>query len=209
MKSSVAKTITVMALVLAVGTAPALAKGNTGTNKKSNSFPQIQQNKFPSFNSQTKSTNKAATPKSTNGSKNNFAFGNAKSTWSPMPAYTGIFFSNPDAMGTVSSVSEKDSTVTIKDADGKEITVHINPLTKISKLPSTEKKEEAKSAEAKSAEESKDAKDDVKAKEKTSAARVKRTAPSISDITTGDWVAVKKIKTDTKVLEASQLLIKQ
>ena len=53
-----------------------------------------------------------------------------------MPAFNGGFFHSGmmmhgvNLMGTVSAVSTDKQTITLKDADGKETVVHVNPLTK-------------------------------------------------------------------------------
>ena len=93
-------------------------------------------------------------------------------------------------MGTVTAISEKDSTVTIKDADGKETVIHVNPLTRITKNLTVEEKEALKS-------------DDTTNTTKTQ----KAVSLTIADIKKGDWIAVAKMETETKVLEAKQIAV--
>jgi hypothetical protein len=43
----------------------------------------------------------------------------------------GIGMGNAQAMGTVSAVNTKDALITLKNADGKEVQIHVNPATYI------------------------------------------------------------------------------
>ena len=110
MKSTITKSLAAMAIVLAVGITPVFAKGNSNAKNNSNNQQQNQLNQ--------KQQNQL----------------NQKTTRSAGGIHGGRMLSNPDVMGTVSAVSEKDSTVTIKDADGKETVIHVNPLTRITIL---------------------------------------------------------------------------
>ena len=170
MKSTITKSLAVMAIVLAVGITPVFAKGNTNAKNNSNNQQQSQQNQLNQKSAKSDATERAG---KNAGSK-----------------HGGKMLSNPDVMGTVTAVSEKDSTVTIKDADGKETVIHVNPLTRITKILTAEEKQALKSADTTN----------------TTTAE-KAAALTISDIKKGDWIAVAKMETETKVLEAKQIAI--
>ena len=168
MKSTIRKSLAATAIVLAVGITPVFAKGNFNAKNNSNNRQQnlMNQNQLDQNLLKQKST------KSTGG------------------RHGGKMLSNPDVMGTVTAISEKDSTVTIKDADGKETVIHVNPLTRITKILTVEEKEALKS-------------DDTTNTTKTQ----KAVSLTIADIKKGDWIAVAKMETETKVLEAKQIAI--
>ena len=157
-----------MAIVLAVGITPVFAKGNTDAKNNTNNRQQNQLNQKQQNQNQL----------------------NQKTTKSAGGKHGGRMIANPDVMGTVSAVSEKDSTVTIKDADGKETVIHVNPLTRITKILTVEEKEALKS-------------DDTTNTTKTQ----KAVSLTIADIKKGDWIAVAKMETETKVLEAKQIAV--
>ena len=168
MKSTIRKSLAATAIVLAVGITPVFAKGNFNTKNNSNNRQQnhMTQNQLDQNLLKQKST------KSTGG------------------RHGGKMLSNPDVMGTVTAISEKDSTVTIKDADGKETVIHVNPLTRITKMLTVEEKEALKS-------------DDTTNTTKTQ----KAVSLTIADIKKGDWIAVAKMETETNVLEAKQIAV--
>ena len=168
MKSTITKSLAAMAIVLAVGITPVFAKGNFNTKNNSNNRQQNHMNQ----NQLDQNLLKQKSTKSTGG------------------RHGGKMLSNPDVMGTVTAISEKDSTVTIKDADGKETVIHVNPLTRITKILTVEEKEALKS-------------DDTTNTTKTQ----KAVSLTIADIKKGDWIAVAKMETETKVLEAKQIAI--
>lgn len=94
--------------------------------------------------------------------------------------------SGPDAIGTVSRISASDGTITVRDADGNETTVHINPFTYIKLF------------------------DPQKADRKLSRDTDKTAQPSltISDIKRGDYVMVRKLNgSTTKTIEAGRITI--
>ena len=168
MKSTIRKSLATTAIVLAVGITPVFAKGNFNTKNNSNNRQQNLMNQ----NQQDQNLLKQKSTKSIGG------------------RHGGKMLSNPDVMGTVTAISEKDSTVTIKDADGKETVIHVNPLTRITKILTVEEKEALKS-------------DDTTNTTKTQ----KAVSLTIADIKKGDWIAVAKMETETKVLEAKQIAV--
>ena len=168
MKSTIRKSLATTAIVLAVGITPVFAKGNFNTKNNSNNRQQNHMNQ----NQLDENLLKQKSTKSTGG------------------RHGGKMLSNPDVMGTVTAISEKDSTVTIKNADGKETVIHVNPLTRITKILTVEEKEALKS-------------DDTTNTTKTQ----KAVSLTIADIKKGDWIAVAKMETETKVLEAKQIAV--
>ena len=170
MKSTITKSLAAMAIVLAVGITPVFAKGNSNAKNNSNNQQQSQQNQMNQKSAKSDATGRAG--KNAGGK------------------HGGKMLSNPDVMGTVTAISEKDSTVTIKDADGKETVIHVNPLTRITKILTVEEKEALKS-------------DDTTNTTKTQ----KAVSLTIADIKKGDWIAVAKMETETKVLEAKQIAV--
>ena len=168
MKSTIRKSLAAVAILLAVGITPVFAKGKSNAKNNSNNRPQNHMNQHQLDQNLQKQ----------------------KSTRSAGGKHGGRMLSNPDVMGTVTAISEKDSTVTIKDVDGKETVIHINPLTKITKILTAEEKEALKSADT-----------------TNKATRPKAASLSIADLKKGDWIAVAKMETETKVLEAKQIAI--
>ena len=168
MKSTIRKSLATTAIVLAVGITPVFAKGNFNTKNNSNNRQQNHMNQ----NQLDQNLLKQKSTKSTGG------------------RHGGKMLSNPDVMGTVTAISEKDSTVTIKNADGKETVIHVNPLTRITKILTVEEKEALKS-------------DDTTNTTKTQ----KAVSLTIADIKKGDWIAVAKMETETNVLEAKQIAV--
>ena len=170
MKSTITKSLAAAAILLAVGITPVFAKGNTNAKNNSNNQQQNQQNQLNQKSAKSDATGRAG--KNAGGK------------------HGGKMLSNPDVMGTVTAISEKDSTVTIKNADGKETVIHVNPLTRITKILTVEEKEALKS-------------DDTTNTTKTQ----KAVSLTIADIKKGDWIAVAKMETETKVLEAKQIAV--
>ena len=170
MKSTITKSLAAAAILLAVGITPVFAKGNANAKNNSNNQQQSQQNLLNQKSAKSDATGRAG--KNAGGK------------------HGGKMLSNPDVMGTVTAVSEKDSTVTIKDADGKETVIHVNPLTRITKILTAEEKQALKSADT-----------------TNTTTTEKAAALTISDIKKGDWIAVAKMETETKVLEAKQIAI--
>ena len=170
MKSTITKSLAAAAILLAVGITPVFAKGNANAKNNSNNQQQSQQNQLNQKSAKSDAIGRAG--KNAGGK------------------HGGKMLSNPDVMGTVTAVSEKDSTVTIKDADGKETVIHVNPLTRITKILTAEEKQALKSADT-----------------TNTTTTEKAAALTISDIKKGDWIAVAKMETETKVLEAKQIAI--
>ena len=75
-----------------------------------------------------------------------------------------------DFLGTVGTVNTETKVFTVKDSDGKETQVHVNPFTHLRQVG-------------------------------------KKNEITLSDIKSGDWVAVKKFETETKTLEASRVIV--
>ena len=170
MKSTITKSLAAAAILLAVGITPVFAKGNANAKNNSNNQQQSQQNQLNQKSAKSDAIGRAG--KNAGGK------------------HGGKMLSNPDVMGTVTAVSEKDSTVTIKDADGKETVIHVNPLTRITKILTAEEKQALKSADT-----------------TNTTTTEKASTLTISDIKKGDWIAVAKMETETKVLEAKQIAI--
>ena len=173
MKSTITKSLAAAAILLAVGITPVFAKGNANAKNNSNNQQQSQQNQLNQKSAKSDATGRAG--KNAGGK------------------HGGKMLSNPDVMGTVTAVSEKDSTVTIKDADGKETVIHVNPLTRITKILTAEEKQALKSADTTNT--------------TNNVTTEKAAALTISDIKKGDWIAVAKMETETKVLEAKQIAV--
>ncbi len=85
--------------------------------------------------------------------------------------------SQPELLGTISSVDEKSGIITLKDIDGKEKKVHVNPFTALRQ------------------------KNDGKTSEKG------KKSLEISELKAGDYLAVKKMKTETETIEAAKILV--
>ena len=164
MKKTLFMTFALASLFLAFGTSSAFASGN-----------RFSRPNFPKQN----------TEKSVSSRK--------------MPAQMGIPFSpqfkasktkgkaaapKADLFGTVSSLSPDNKTISVKDADGKETQVHVNPLTKIKSLPVQ-----------------------AKGQSKENAKKPEKKDSSFSDLKVGDWVMVSKIGGETKTLEAGRIMV--
>ena len=195
MKSTITKSLAAAAILLAVGITPVFAKGNS--NAKNNTNNQ-QQNQLNQNQKQLNQKSTKSDTKSNRGQNNNSTNTDAttRTGKSAGDKHSGKMLSNPDVMGTVTAVSEKDSTLTIKDADGKETVIHVNPLTRITKILTAEEKEALKSADATN-----------NTNTTTSTTTQKSASLTIADIKKGDWIAVAKMETETKVLEAKQIAI--
>lgn len=87
-----------------------------------------------------------------------------------------------DLAGEVTKVDADKSLVTVKDVDGKETQVHVNPFTKI---------REKFNPDAKKARKTKRDFDEF----------------TLSDLKAGDYVAVKKMDTETKIIEAARIVV--
>lgn len=169
------KTITTcatVALALALAATPAFAKSQNFARNNANSAPWEQ------FHN---GGNRMNMPCPMDG---NMPFLMAR----PMVPQKDGALSNPSLLGTISAISDDFTLLTVKNADGNEVKVHINPLTKI--------REKDLSAD------SPDSKDN---RDRRNAMQKKTIEPK--DIKVGDWVAVKKIDTDTKTLEARSIIV--
>jgi hypothetical protein len=89
-----------------------------------------------------------------------------------------------DLLGTVSSVNADKQIITVKDADGKETLVHVNPFTRVVEFS-------------------------VRPVDTTPEKRPPEPPKQLklSDVKTGDYVAVKKMETETKTIEAAKIII--
>ncbi len=154
------KTIAVSALVLGLGTTAAFARSNG--HMMGNPYGHPMGN-FSEWNM---------------GGRN---FGNFKMK---MPkGNDGI--KQAELLGTISSVDASKQIVTVKDVDGKETLVHVNPFTRIrerncapGKAPANKNNKRPEINETK-----------------------------IEDLKVGSWVAVSKFDTETKILEASKIIV--
>lgn len=95
-------------------------------------------------------------------------------------------------MGTVTDINTDTMIVTIKDADGKNRRIHINPMTHMAKMPKFEKQME-KHADN-------NAENKAEGKERRFPKFEKL---SISDLKNGHWISVHKFNADTETIEAS------
>ncbi len=108
----------------------------------------------------------------------------------------GMGMERADLFGTVSAISTEKNTLTIKDADGKETQVHINPFTRLHSLPTEE--------ERKAAFENK------KPGERGNMGERKlpfENTLTLADVKVGDWVMVSKLGGETKTVEAGKICI--
>lgn len=82
-----------------------------------------------------------------------------------------------DLMGTITAIDKNNKIITIKNADGKETKVHVNPYTKIGKpeMPGKHGQKPEKH--------------------------------SFDDMKIGDWIALNKFVTETIILEAAHILL--
>lgn len=175
------KTITTcatVALALALAATPAFAKSQNFARNNANSAPWEQ------FHN---GGNRMNMPCPMDGNMPFPMDGNKPFPMAMLPQKDGAL-SNPSLLGTISAISDDFTLLTVKNADGNEVKVHINPLTKI--------REKDLSAD------SPDSKDN---RDRRNAMQKKTIEPK--DIKVGDWVAVKKIDTDTKTLEARSIIV--
>ena len=103
---------------------------------------------------------------------------------------------NADLLGTITSVNTESKILTVKDADGKETQVHVNPFTRL--------KERKRPADS----------DRLPAQKNKKADRTQNNFPKpendeleLADLKAGDWVAVKKMKAETKTIEAARIIV--
>lgn len=99
-------------------------------------------------------------------------------------------------MGTVASVDETNNVITLTDADGKSRKIHVNPMTVIFKFPQKSICHPAPQA-------AKNAKKPVQAQGQ----RPHFKPLEIKDLKTGNWVTVRKFRTDTETAEAQSITI--
>ena len=179
MNRKIITTCATAALALALATAPAFAKSQNFSRKNADSAPWEQ----------FQNGNRMNMPCPMNGPMQFPMNGHMQFPMArPMFPKKDGTLSNPSLLGTISAISDDFTLVTVKNADGNEVKVHINPLTKI--------REKVLSADK---EDSKDNRDSKNARQK----------PTLEpkDMKVGDWVAVKKIDTDTKTLEARSIIV--
>ena len=93
---------------------------------------------------------------------------------------------NAVLLGTVTAINEASSMLTVKDADGKETQVHVNPFTRLHPMPKTPVPDEKSEKEKK---------------------RPEFNELKLSDLKNGDWIAVTKMKTETKTIEAARIVV--
>ncbi|MBQ3670184.1 MAG: hypothetical protein II921_01730 [Treponema sp.] len=161
MKRKLVKSLVTGALVFAVASSPLFADGANRSRKPG--LPVQQRNERCACQGKKADFKKqGASPKKMGNKKN----GEMK-------------IGKPDLLGTVSAVNQESSIMTVRDADGKETLVHVNPLTKLNaRTPKAEGKKKQKEERI-----------------------------GIADVKPGDWVMVKKIDTDTKTLEAGRIFV--
>ncbi|WP_407425885.1 hypothetical protein [Treponema sp.] len=102
----------------------------------------------------------------------------------PMAGHGGMGIGGADVFGTVSSISEDKKILTVKDIDGKETEVHVNPFTRINSHN-----------------------EEIEPKDNKKERRHPMEEVKFSDVQKGDYVAVKKMNTETKTLEAAHIIV--
>lgn len=98
-------------------------------------------------------------------------------------------------MGTITDINADTMIITIKDADGKNNKIHINPMTHMAKMPKFEKSME-KTADN-------DVEKKTEGKERKERKFQKFEKLTISDLKSGHWICVHRFNTDTETIEAS------
>lgn len=83
-----------------------------------------------------------------------------------------------DILGTITAISTDSKIITVKDIDGKESSVHINPITKLLKI----------------------------SKQDTGVRNNNRQI-DFTDIKTGDWVIIRNLYSETKIFEAAEIIV--
>ncbi|MCR5605452.1 MAG: hypothetical protein K6F69_01370 [Treponema sp.] len=83
-----------------------------------------------------------------------------------------------DILGNITSISTESNIITVKDIDGKESSVHINPLTNIFTVSN-----------------------------RSNESRNNNCQGNFSDIKTGDWVMIRKMGGETKTIEAAEIIV--
>ena len=109
-----------------------------------------------------------------------------------------------DLLGTVSAVSAENKTISVKDADGKETQVHVNPLTRMNEIPSKAEREKMR---AETLENRKNADKKLPNEGEKPHEMEMKNEIALSDVKVGDWVMVKKIGSGTKTLEAGRISV--
>ena len=96
----------------------------------------------------------------------------------------GMGIANADIIGTVSAVNEEKSVITVKDFDGNETQIHVNPFTRIHERmnPTDDARRNRKG---------RDLDDEM----------------TVSDVKAGDYVAVQKMNTESKTVEAARIIV--
>lgn len=108
----------------------------------------------------------------------------------------GMGMARADLFGTVSAVSADKKTLTVKDADGKETQVHVNPFTMLVSLPSAEERKAA----------FENRKDGERGKMGERKLPFENTL-TLADVKVGDWVMVSRLGGETKTLEAGRICV--
>ena len=156
----IVKTIAISALVLGLGTTAAFARSNGKMMGNPYGHPMGNSSEWNM------------------GGRN---FGNFNMM---MPRGNGGI-KNADLLGTISSVDASKQIVTVKDGDGKETLVHVNPFTRIREFDC----------------------EPGKAPAKNNNKRPEINETKLEDLKVGSWVAVSKFDTETKILEASKIIV--
>ena len=114
-----------------------------------------------------------------------------------------------DLLGSVSEVNGENKTLKIKDADGNESLVHVNPVTRICKMPSIQERQE----KFKEIQENADSKN-LPSPERfmgmhrgMGQAMAGENQINLSDVKKGDFVMVTKLGGSTKTLEAGRIVV--
>ncbi len=166
--NKIVKTITVSAVILGLGTTVAFARSN-GAMRGSPCCQPAENFSEWNMGGRNFAKGKMMMPKADNGIK------------------------NADLLGTITSVDTEKQIVTVKDVDGKESQVHVNPFTKIREFDLTGLKAQADR--------------NKKRKEGSETMRPEINETKLEDLKEGSWVAVNKFDTGTKILEASKIIL--
>nr|MBP3282042.1 hypothetical protein [Treponema sp.] len=119
-------------------------------------------------------------------------------------------------IGQVKKVDTKESSITITNTDGKDVSVKVTPFTDVDIVPATRPNpSDMKEMKGKRAEKDSDEARATDGKSSDGKEKGKMQPPpmrrdnSINEIRKGSWILAATYKTDTKVPAASQIVVKQ
>ncbi len=170
MKKTLIKTIAVSSIIAGFGTASVFARSNKNVNPYNHPMGPDSEKGFEYHHSE-------------NGRMNHRLPVNGFSMFNPMHG--------ADILGTVTSIDDNKQLITVKDADGNETKVHVNPFTRLVQFE-------------KPAERTADTAD-----KRRELPCLEDAGINLKDVKTGNWVAVKKFNTETKTIEAGHIIVVQ